>query len=404
MVSDFPDWFYIWAPKGVIVLFLLAFGACVGSFLNVVIYRMPEGLSIVRPASRCPKCNHHLRWFENLPILSWLALRGRCRSCSLPISSQYLLIELLVAVLFAGAYVIFFLAPPDTWWAGIGGEWWRFVGLSGGWPALLIVLTVLCGLLVATVIDARTFLIPAPITTAMTVIALVAWLVQGVLPEPPMAAGLWPIPTVGWGLIGATLGGWLGVGIAWAGLRYGKIPRSFEDYEKYVPEGETLGDYPFARREMFKELLFLLPIIVGLVGGWFIAGACNCQSVPPRWLMGVSAGLFGWLVGGGLVWGVRLLGTFAFGKEAMGMGDVHLLAAIGAGLGWIDPIRVFFLAPFTALAWVALSRIVAMVRRSEGHELPYGPHLAAATVVVIFLRPLVEAFQEAIFTPLPAVY
>jgi leader peptidase (prepilin peptidase)/N-methyltransferase len=398
-VGDFPDWFYIWAPKGVVALFLFAFGACVGSFLNVVIYRLPEGLSIVRPASRCPKCAHELRWFENLPIVSWLALRGRCRSCRAPISPQYVLIEMLVAVVFAGVYIIFFLAPPDQWWAGIGGEWWRYVGLSGGWPALIVVLTVLCGLLVATIIDARTFLIPAPITTAMTVIALVAWLVQGLLPQPPLAEGLWPIPTVGWGLIGATLGGWLGVGVAWVGLNFGPIPRSFADYEEFVPEGETLAEYPFARREMWKELLFLLPICIGLVGGGMILGAGRIDADVPRWLMAISAGLFGWLVGGGIVWGVRWLGTLAFGKEAMGMGDVHLLAAVGACLGWVDPIRIFFLAPFTALAWIALSRLAAMVRRTPGHELPYGPHLAAATVVIIFLRPAVEAFQHALFTP-----
>ena len=397
-MGDFPDWFYIWAPKGVVGLFIFAFGACVGSFLNVVIYRLPEGLSIVRPASRCPKCAHELRWFENLPIVSWLALRGRCRSCHAPISPQYVLIEMLVAVVFAGVYIIFFLAPPDQWWGGIGGEWWRYVGLSGGWPALIVVLTVLCGLLVATIIDARTFLIPAPITTAMTVIALVAWLVQGLLPQPPLAEGLWPIPTVGWGLIGATLGGWLGVGVAWVGLNFGPIPRSFADYEEFVPEGETLAEYPFARREMWKELLFLLPICIGLVGGGMILGAVHIDADVPRWLMAISAGLFGWLVGGGIVWGVRWLGTLAFGKEAMGMGDVHLLAAVGACLGWVDPIRIFFLAPFTALAWIALSRLAAMVRRTTGHELPYGPHLAAATVVIIFLRPAVEAFQHALFT------
>lgn len=398
-MGDLPDWFYLWAPKGVVALFLFAFGACVGSFLNVVIFRLPEGLSIVRPASRCPTCKHELRWFENLPIVSWLALRGRCRSCHVSISPQYVLIEALVAVVFAGVYIVFFLAPPDEWWAGIGGEWWRMVGLAGGWPAFIVILTVLCGLLVATVVDARTFTIPGPITTTMTVIALLAWLMQGLVPEPPLAEGHWPIPTVGWGLIGATLGGWLGVGVAWLGLNYGPIPRSFADYEDYVAEGETLAEYPFARREMWKELLFLLPICVGLVGGGMIVGAVRIDADVPRWLMAISAGLFGWLVGGGLVWGVRWLGTVAFGKEAMGMGDVHLLAAVGACLGWVDPIRIFFLAPFTALAWIALSRLAAMVRRTNGHELPYGPHLAAATVVIIFLRPAVEAFQLALFTP-----
>ena len=109
--------------------------------------------------------------------------------------------------------------------------------------------------------------------------------------------------------------------------------------------------------------------------------------------------LLGWFVGGGLVWGVRILGTLGFGREAMGMGDVHLLAAIGAALGWMDPIRIFFLAPFLALAWIAVSRLVATLVRREGRELPYGPHLAAATMLVVFARPFVDELQRALFHP-----
>lgn len=80
--------------------FLLVLGLCIGSFLNVVIARVPEGLSIVRPGSRCPKCGHVLSWYENIPVLSWLALRGRCRGCRAPISPRYVLVELLTGLLF----------------------------------------------------------------------------------------------------------------------------------------------------------------------------------------------------------------------------------------------------------------------------------------------------------------
>jgi leader peptidase (prepilin peptidase)/N-methyltransferase len=78
------------------------FGLAVGSFLNVVIARVPRGQSIVRPGSRCPKCGHVLAWYENVPILSWLALRGRCRGCGAPISPRYLFVELLTGLLFVG--------------------------------------------------------------------------------------------------------------------------------------------------------------------------------------------------------------------------------------------------------------------------------------------------------------
>ncbi|OJT27704.1 prepilin peptidase [Archangium sp. Cb G35] len=75
-------------------------GLLFGSFLNVVIARVPAGESIVRPRSRCPRCGHQLAWYENIPVLSWLALRARCSSCGLPISWRYPLIELLTALLF----------------------------------------------------------------------------------------------------------------------------------------------------------------------------------------------------------------------------------------------------------------------------------------------------------------
>ena len=81
-------------------LWWFAVGACVGSFLNVVVYRLPAGLSIVSPGSHCPKCQRPIRWHDNLPIFGWIFLRGRCRDCRQPISARYPLVELLTAILF----------------------------------------------------------------------------------------------------------------------------------------------------------------------------------------------------------------------------------------------------------------------------------------------------------------
>jgi len=78
-------------------------GACIGSFLNVCVARWPHELSVVRPRSRCPTCGHQLRWFENIPLASWLALRGRCRCCREAISIQYPAVELAVALTWLGA-------------------------------------------------------------------------------------------------------------------------------------------------------------------------------------------------------------------------------------------------------------------------------------------------------------
>src|SRR5256885_1319499 len=92
-------------------IFAAVFGALIGSFLNVCILRLPIGKSIVRPPSACPGCGRELAWFENIPILSYLALRGRCRTCGRGISIQYPLVELLTMLLFVGAWRYFGPGP-----------------------------------------------------------------------------------------------------------------------------------------------------------------------------------------------------------------------------------------------------------------------------------------------------
>lgn len=86
-----------------ITAWIAALGLCIGSFLNVVIARLPNGESIVRPRSRCPSCGHQLPWYENIPVFSWLALRGKCSTCKAPISPRYILVELLTGTLFLAA-------------------------------------------------------------------------------------------------------------------------------------------------------------------------------------------------------------------------------------------------------------------------------------------------------------
>ena len=75
------------------IIFVFAIGACVGSFLNVVVWRLPRDESLVTPPSRCPKCGHRLAWFDNLPIVGWIFLRGKCRYCKQPISPRYPIVE-----------------------------------------------------------------------------------------------------------------------------------------------------------------------------------------------------------------------------------------------------------------------------------------------------------------------
>jgi leader peptidase (prepilin peptidase)/N-methyltransferase len=96
--------------------YITAIGACVGSFVNVVVSRLPEALSVVRPRSRCPQCLQPLAWYDNVPVLSYVLLRGRCRACHKRIALRYVLVEVLAAGLFAALYVRFGLSWPLAVW------------------------------------------------------------------------------------------------------------------------------------------------------------------------------------------------------------------------------------------------------------------------------------------------
>ena len=110
--------------EGVILLWMALFGACVGSFTNVVVWRLPRQESVVFPGSHCPKCGHAIRWHDNLPVLGWLLLRGRCRDCAAGISWRYPAVEVLSAGLWMSALLVWPGAGgglPDLWlpWAGL---------------------------------------------------------------------------------------------------------------------------------------------------------------------------------------------------------------------------------------------------------------------------------------------
>jgi leader peptidase (prepilin peptidase) / N-methyltransferase len=90
------------AAQWLILLWLCVLGGAVGSFLNVVVYRLPLGISLVRPPSHCPMCKRPIRWFDNVPVFGWIMLRGRCRNCRSPISVRYPLVEAATAAIFGG--------------------------------------------------------------------------------------------------------------------------------------------------------------------------------------------------------------------------------------------------------------------------------------------------------------
>jgi leader peptidase (prepilin peptidase)/N-methyltransferase len=105
-------------PPSILYLWIFFLGACIGSFLNVCIYRIPAGLSIISPPSRCPQCETKIRWWQNIPIVSWLFLSGKCATCKEKISVRYLLVETLTGLLFLKVFTIFELQPATlVFWA-----------------------------------------------------------------------------------------------------------------------------------------------------------------------------------------------------------------------------------------------------------------------------------------------
>lgn len=504
------------------LLFVTALGAIVGSFLNVLVYRLPRGLNVVRPASACPACDTKLSWRDNVPIVGWLLLRGRCRYCKTPISAEYPLVELAVALLFGATFALWFMNPIGTEWLGYteavretwAPEWTNNGGrsmFSAVWPVYAVMLTLVASLVAITLIDAKTFTIPLEIVWLMVAAAFIghvgnaAWIEYAGAGSMRWSPHAWAIPVAEGPWLGAGLLGMAGVAVSIALLHFGALPRSFADYDAWekqalaargdVPThadtdidpgadtvgvgrllirtlfltgpalalmflGFTLGSasgfaiegmaigtavglaagvvlrnlavrgeeseaeqagaatagepdtaamwvqYPHARREMAKEALFCLPILVlATLGFWLASPAAPLgeafavvrdaesglvQAAPALWLRVLGGVCLGYLIGGGVVWAVRILGSIAFGKEAMGLGDVHLMAGVGACVGWIDPTIAFFVAPFFGILWAIGSVFLSKLFRREGMALPYGPHLAAATLLLLYAKPVVE--------------
>jgi leader peptidase (prepilin peptidase)/N-methyltransferase len=402
----------LWAPTVVGGLFAFLFGACAGSFLNVLVWRLPTGQSVVTPPSRCPKCGHRLRWHENLPILGWFLLRGRCSSCRVRISPQYPAVEFLVACLFLAAFLAFY-APfdrgPGSPMHDAASVWWHLQGFARSWPAYVLVVIAISGLVAMTIVDAKTMLIPVEIPTAVTIVAFAGWLIQGFLPESRSLREFVPIPVASWTVTFGAVGMLIGLGISRWLVATGRLRPSFADWSDHVKEGDDGSAYPHARREMLVELAFIVPGIAGAGVACVLAGLLGYTSqetvCQPMTLLGGS--MIGWITGGALVWSVRILGSLAFGREAMGLGDVHLQAAVGAAFGWKVAVLAFFVAVFIASAWAIVSALLGRFTTFFTREMPFGPHLAVAAILFVVARPVVvggiDLFSRSIETVVSAV-
>ncbi len=390
MLADWTD-FAIALPTAINLLFAFAFGACAGSFIHVIVHRLPQGLSVISPPSRCPTCGYRLPWHQNIPVIGYLRLRGRCAACGVPIPSRYVWSEVGMGLLFLAVYAVLFLPRRDTFWHPVGEGWWRAQGIAHALPALAVVWCGVGALAAMTAVDAKSFLIPVAIPGWTTLLAFLLWplaaaVAQGV-PEPfPMQAPPWQASV-------ATLGGLAGLAIGWVLLAGGILPRSFEDYGDYAEdESDVFADYPHARREMMKEIAFVGPAVLLAAAGWLLAPHVVPTGDLPLPLAAFLSVACGFLVGGAIVWALRIVATLLLDTEALGLGDVHLMACVGAVFGWKVAVAGFVLAPFAGLAWWLANSF-----RRAPMRMPYGPSLAVGSVAAWGLKPVLAVLVAGLF-------
>ncbi|MCX7705235.1 MAG: prepilin peptidase [bacterium] len=247
-------------------------GACFGSFANVVIYRLPRNKSIIKPGSYCPKCRRSIQWYDNIPILSYLILRGRCRHCKKTISPRYPIVELTMGIL---TLLLF----EKFWTASL-------------YCAFFFYFIFILGLIIISGIDYETFLVPD--TIVLTLIPL--------------------------GILGALV-----------------CKNLFISQEHSWP---TLTRFLYS-----------------------LSGA----------LMGAAIVLF-----------LMMIGKIIWKKEAMGGGDLKLLAAIGSFLGWKG---VFLSIFFGSILGTIISLVLIYSKKKNWDDyVPFGPYLAIGAILVTLLK------------------
>ncbi|MGE4179941.1 MAG: A24 family peptidase [Limisphaerales bacterium] len=351
-VFDAETWTSLPFPFWTGVFFVL--GSMVGSFLNVCIHRMPRGESVVTPPSHCPGCGKAIRAWQNIPILSWIALKGRCAGCGVRISPRYVLVEALTGTLFA------------LLWVQHGR-----VSVAGVFA--LAVFT--AGLIAATFIDLEHLIIPDEITLGGTLVG-VAFSV--IAPSIQSETYVWPA------LKASLIGLAVGAGVVFAILELGKL--LFGRQRVVLPEGARMV---FTETELhlpdrilpYEEVFFRASdTLVFHASRLELADRCY-QSVLVR--LRLRAGLL--LIGdeeieaSSVTWMEAVADQVTVPREAMGWGDVKFMAAIGAFTGW-QGVMFTLLGSSVAGLLVNLG-LISMRRREWSAQIPFGPYLALAALV-----------------------
>lgn len=336
------------------------FGAAIGSFLNVCVHRMPRGESIVSPPSHCPHCNQPIRWFDNLPLISYLALRGRCRNCHASITPRYFLVELLTGALFLMVVLKF-------GWQGIVPIYWLL----------------LAGLIASTFIDFEHYIIPNELTYG----GVVAGFCLSILVPGLQHAASRPAAALS-SFLGLLCGGLTLFLVAEFGkLAFGrlKVPLPPGTAIRFADNALHLDGDSMPFEEIFSRASDRIRFRASMLKFQeqaFENVAVNVSetTIEIKSDAGVSQHALAEI---GPVEATTEL--IVIPREAMGLGDAKLLAAIGAFLGW-KALPFVVMASSVAGGVVSLALIVAR-RRDWQAKIPFGPYIALGAVVWVFAQP-----------------
>jgi len=341
-------WFYL--PMIFWCLFVFVTGLLVGSFINVLVARLPYEKSIIWPSSRCFACYERVRTLDNIPILGYLRLRGKCRSCHAPFSARYLWVELATGLAFLG---LFLAEVVFNRFALPGVKYELFGPGATPSPRALAVFAyhaaLLSGLIAAAVVDAEHRIIPTQITyTVMAVGIIGGALMPWPWPNAPQTANAIP------------------PGMPWI------LP----EFEGKIPIG---------------------------VQPWPFWGPTFAFAQPGTWKLGLLTSICGALIGSLIVRATKWLFETGFGREALGLGDADLLMMAGAFLGWQIVVMSLFVGSFVSLALKILEGVLREPESKtpssatpagtpvsgppDARELPFGPGLAIGVVITWFAWP-----------------
>jgi len=378
----------------ILIPYTFVIGACIGSFLNVVIYRLPRGKSLSKPRSFCPKCGNSIPFYLNIPILSWLMLRGKCKYCKAPISPRYLVIEFITGIAFAGLFYCYFIASTRS----VGADDGVRAFLNGHWWIYILHASLIAAFIAASAIDLELWIIPLSLCWFVTAVGVVFSTFSGYFVLPQILENTSLVPFASPATAALALGGALGLLVSLILLKNGLIRQSYEGLDETIEfalDNEENKDSKAKpqpefndRVEVLKEVIFLIPVAAIAMAAYFVLKDNQswqdlCGGIYAKSFFG---SLYGYFIGCATVWVTRILGTLGFGREAMGLGDVHLMGAAGAVIGATAVTLSFFIAPFFGLIWALIG-----VFSRKSREIPYGPFLSLAVFLVMMFQ---DAFLE----------